>query len=376
MSEESKSAVQYVFELNKHLSHLYAFARRMNELDFAVSMSGEFRGMQDEGWATTITAYEVYEELLAFTAKEGARSKAEFRTILMLYCQLSEAGGFYESLKNVMGVVTLKPYLLWPFKDLVQARNNPRRIIGPNANKTFRDLAENARQIGFSGLSRLLEVAFRDDLRNAISHADYVIWGDGVRLRNRNGGYASLLSFDEVNSAFTRGMGFFQVLSESNREVVQSFDPPKTIVGRFSANFPMPWTVTYDSETGAFGISGSSPGPVTTPEYLKQNAINGLLGGKALSLFAVSQDSDFRDVESHIVAAGFEPNCVELPTAEMEKLLVQILEQSLWDERFPLSDNGKGLLLSPWGFQWITCFQDFDRILDDPLVEFDNTQSD
>ena len=40
----------------------------------------------------------------------------------MLYCQLAEAGGFYEFVKNVLGAITLKPYLLWPFKDLVRVR--------------------------------------------------------------------------------------------------------------------------------------------------------------------------------------------------------------------------------------------------------------
>ena len=84
----------------------------MNELDFAASLSGEFRGMQDAGWSTTITANEVFDEISAHLQNETPRSKAELRVILMLYCQLAEAGGIYETLKNMMGDVTLKPYLL------------------------------------------------------------------------------------------------------------------------------------------------------------------------------------------------------------------------------------------------------------------------
>ncbi len=48
----------YLIELNAQLSHLYSFARQTNELDFAASLGGEFRGLQDAGWATTITANE------------------------------------------------------------------------------------------------------------------------------------------------------------------------------------------------------------------------------------------------------------------------------------------------------------------------------
>jgi hypothetical protein len=89
-------------------------------------------------------------------------------------------------------------------------RKAPSRIVGPNANATFRNLASNARDIGLSRLSELLELAFRDDIRNGISHTDYVIWDDGLRLRKRNGGHAELVSFEDINGALTRGMGFFQ----------------------------------------------------------------------------------------------------------------------------------------------------------------------
>ena len=65
------NAIEYLKETNAHLSHLYAFARQINELDFAASLSGEFRGAQDAGWATTITANEVYEEIKVHFEKKG-----------------------------------------------------------------------------------------------------------------------------------------------------------------------------------------------------------------------------------------------------------------------------------------------------------------
>lgn len=343
----------------------------MNELDFAISLSGEFRGAQDAGWSTTITAHEVYGEITAYTQDKGSRSKAEFRTVLMLYCQLAEAGGVYESLKNVMGVITLKPYLLWPFKDLVRVRGSTKRVIGPNANATFRDLAVDAKSIGLIALSELLENTFRDDLRNGVSHADYVIWNDGVRLRKRNGGYAAKLSFKEVNEALTRGIGFFQILTENSGAVIESYNPPKTIVGRFSANPPMPWTVSYDPNTGAFGISGSSSGSVTTPEYERQVAINGLLGGKVLALFTATKSRWAADIDNYISAAGFEPNDVILTEDAMATLVDDISKRGLWDERYLRNEEGEVLLLSPWGFQWIFSASDFDRILSKPIVEFE-----
>lgn len=143
----TRESGEYLAQLNTHLSHLCAFARQMNELDFAASLGGEFRGSQDAGWATTITAYEVFEEFNALANRREPLSKAEYRVLLMLYCQL------------------------W------LERYDPH-------------LATTAKDIGLSRLASLLELAFRDHIRNGMYHADYVIWNDGLRLRKRNGGVA------------------------------------------------------------------------------------------------------------------------------------------------------------------------------------------
>lgn len=49
----------YIRALNIQLTYLFAYARKINEIDTAAALSGEFRGMQDAGWNTVATAYEV-----------------------------------------------------------------------------------------------------------------------------------------------------------------------------------------------------------------------------------------------------------------------------------------------------------------------------
>lgn len=371
----SVKPAEYLVELNTHLSHLYSFARRINELDFAASLGGEFRGAQDAGWATTITANQVFEELVVLFNRKQPTSVAQLRVILMLYCQLAEAGGFYETIKNLIGVVTLKPYLLWPFKDLVRVRKGPNRVIGPNANATFRDLATAAKVIGLSRLSSLLELAFRDDIRNGVSHADYVIWNDGLRLRKRNGGHTQLLSYEEVNDALTRGVGFFQILREYNSVSVRSFNPAKTIVGRLSANFPMPWTLFFDSDKGSFKISGSSPGPVRSAEYDRQCEINGRLGGKVMATYATEPATEIGKVDAHILSKGFEPNAVVLDENGLGALMDDIEKLDLWDPSGSHNRTGNLLLGTPWGFRWISSPADFDTVLGKPSLEFDTKGS-
>jgi hypothetical protein len=296
--------------------------------------------------------------------------------MLMLYCQLSEAGGVYESLKNIMGVVTLKPYLLWPFKDLVRVKKTPARVIGPNANITFRDLAITAKSIGMSHLSFLLENAFRDDIRNGIAHADYVLWNNELRLRRRNGGNAGTLSLEEVSAALTRGIGFFQILREYNAASMRSFHPAKEIVGRLSANFPMPWTVYCDPEKGTFQISGSSPGPVTTPLYDRQVNINSRLGGKVLATYSTGSSDAAQEIIDHIGKDGFEPNTVVMDTHQLASLANEIEKLGLWDRRQPTARQGHVLLASPWGFRWLSAPSEFSVVLEKPLLDFEMASAD
>ncbi|CAM5774443.1 hypothetical protein LMIY3S_04523 [Labrys miyagiensis] len=366
-------AHNYLQKVSQQLSYLFAFARQVNELGFAASLSGESRGAQDAGWKTTITAHEVFDEISALSSRHGLRSKAEIRVLLFLYCQLAEAGGVYETLKNMMGIITLKPYRLWPLQDLVRVRQNPTRVIGPNANATFKDLAKTAQEIGMIGLASVFEDAFRDDIRNGIYHADYVIWDDGLRLRRRNGGYATGLSFDEVNVALTKGTGFFDIQTAYISEAVRSFNPARTIVGRFSMNFPAPWTVHFDPERQSFSISGSSPAPVISPEYKRQEAINGHLGGKVLAAFSAQDAGQPVEFMTHMENAGFVPNEIVLPRDQMESLLAQIERDGLWDGRFEQPDQKNLLLLSPWGFRYLAVPADFDSLVAIPFMEIEDS---
>lgn len=358
----------YLDQLCVELSKLYSFARQINELDFAAALNGEARGAQDGGWSTTITAHQVHEEFVR-SVTPGNKTVAQLRYLLMLYCQLAEAGGVYETLKNMMGVVQLKPYVFWPFQELVRVRQSPRAVIGPNANQTFRDLATTAQAVGLPTLSRLLAETFRDDIRNGLFHGDYVIWNDGLRLRKRNGGRVTRLSFEELNDAMGRGVGFFDVLTALNQASMETFDPPKTIIGRFSANPPMPWTVTLDRERGSFGLSSSSPGIVKDAAYDRQQAINGLLGGKMLSTFQAASSNERVELTTHIQAQGFVPNQVVLSAGALDALLLRVEDEGLWDLRGRGELQGGLLLASPWGFKYLSSPADFDALIPEPIIK-------
>lgn len=361
-----EKSIAFVNETARQIGLLFKFVRQMSELDFAGSLSGEFRGAQDAGWSTTITADQVYEELSERLAAGPIESFADMRIILLLYSQLSEAGGVYESLKNMMGIVESAPYNLWPFRDLVRVKQNPKRVIGPNANATFRDLATHARKIGMIGLSSALENVFRDDVRNGMYHSDYILWNDGLRLRRRNGGHVTRIEYTEVFDLVGIGLAFFETLQMLRKSAVQSFDPPREIIGRFSANPPMPHTVAYNSETGSFSISCSSPGPVTSPEYLVQEAINKYLGGRVMVVFRMSGGAETPNID--FLEHGFEPSEIDLEQDQLADLLKDIDARGLWDGR-EAEIKSEGLLtLSPWGFRYLEDSGDLKSLVGEPEI--------
>lgn len=359
--------IVFANEAARQIGLLFKFARKMSELDFAASLTGEFRGAQDAGWSTTITAEQVFEELSGRLAAGPVKSPADMRIILLLYSQLSEAGGVYESLKNMLGIVENVPYNLWPFRELVRIKQNPNRVIGPNANATFRDLAIHARRIGMAGLSSALENVFRDDVRNGMYHSDYILWNDGLRLRRRNGGNITRIEYTEVFNFVGIGVAFFQTLQTLREFAVQSFDPPREIVGRFSDNPPMPCTVGYNSETGVFSISGSSPGPAASPEYLVQEAINNYLGGHVMAVFRTEGRDNPPSID--FFQCGFEPSEIDLSDDQFAELLDDIEARCLWDQREPDAKSDGLLTLSPWGFRYLANLDDLVRLIGDPEFE-------
>lgn len=348
----------YVRALNAQFTYLFAYARTINEIDTAAALSGEFRGAQDAGWSTVQTAYEVFGELKALGKKGAPLNKPELRQVLCLYAQLAEAGGVYEGLLNTMRVAQLKAYNLWPFQSLVRVRQEPRAVIGPNANAMFRHLAKVATEIGMTGLAHLLEIAFRDDIRNGMAHADYVLDQEGLRLRRRNGGQPIKVSLLQMQDSLQTALFFFDLLQGFQQSTMETFRPPRTIIGRFSENPPMPWTIEL-TEDGRFSISCSAPGPHVDAAYERQRRINDRLGGRMVAAYCGPGTDIQPALLSEIAAVGFEVLVIAMETSnQYEALVAEVEAHSLWDTA-PSPDGVTVLMVTPLGFRRISTGADF-----------------
>ncbi|MEW6019662.1 MAG: hypothetical protein AB1760_16500, partial [Pseudomonadota bacterium] len=280
------------------------------------------------------------------------------------YAQLAEAGGVYEGLLNTMLVAQLKPWNIWPFQDLVRVRQVPRAVIGPNANIMFRRLAETATAIGMPGLARVLELAFRDDIRNGIAHADYIIAPDGLRLRRRNGGQPVVLSLDQVTAALQIALWFFELLQEFQHRVRLAYRPARRVIGRFSANPPMPWTIEL-AEDGVFSISTNAPASQVDAAYERQAMINDRLGGRMMAVYLRPMAEIPPELQAAIADAGFEPLVIAFPGGDQfEALVAQVESNALWDPMpVPEAAEQETLMVTPFGFRRISTAEAFSAWL-------------
>lgn len=236
------------------LRALFSSARERNELHFAHSLNPEFRGLRDAGWSSVQEVDAAIADYLSFL-HDGEPSRLKTRVALGLYCHLAEASGFYEIPKNMLRIFEGQVYNMEPFRSLVEANRVTGARIAPNANKVIRDLAGHAENLRLHELSEVFRDAFDPEVRNAYSHADYVVWVDSIRLNLRLGPLREL-PYAEFTALLERGVNFFEILQQVVRDNVTSYSTRRVIHARLAAEPEADWTIFYDADNGTFSISG------------------------------------------------------------------------------------------------------------------------
>lgn len=239
---------------------LFEAAKAREEVQFAMALNPEFRGMQDAGWSTAAESMSAIDEYLELINGLSA-GPMKIRIALSLYSHLSEASGFYEVPKNMLRIASGDDYNLWPFQHLVDRHRASGEIIAPNANKVMKDLLGHAAELKLDKLQPIILEAFDPEIRNGYAHADYIIWNEEIRLRKRNGGQPRVVSLEEFVTKTNKAVRFFQCLQETIRKYVLSYSQPKKVNGRMNKNDPeMPAVISFDATSGVFSIKVGTTG--------------------------------------------------------------------------------------------------------------------
>jgi hypothetical protein len=123
----------------------------------------------------------------------------------------------------------------------------------------MKNLVGHAKALGRDDLAAVLSEAFDAELRHAFAHADYVIWTDGVRICGKHFTRKRLITFPDFQALVNRGAGFVTTLRSVMATYVRHYATPRVIDGSFSRLPGDKTLVTYNTDTGVFGIESYYP---------------------------------------------------------------------------------------------------------------------
>jgi len=248
---------------------LFEATRQVDEIQFAMCLFQEMRGMREAGWSTADEARTAFSQYIEHMKALEPDDPMAVRISLSLYSYLSESAGVYETSKNMLRIVTGQFHDIMPFRELVAQHKITGEQIAPNANRIMKDILGHAIAAGHDDLGQIILEAFDADLRNGYAHADYVVSNEGIRLPRRNGGQYRVVDYEAFAKLINKAVYFFEVLNHLVHESMTSYTEPRLVYGRINGKDPAMWAVIL-RDGNRFGFKmGGDIGPETDPNAVK-----------------------------------------------------------------------------------------------------------
>jgi hypothetical protein len=256
MSEET-STLEAVFlgKARMALDDLFERTRAEDELNFALSLSQEFKAYTYTSAMESQYAFRDFEEFMALDQFRGRPIR--LRVAFSYYLYTAESAGLWCIPMAVMGVLAGGHYNIEPFNHWVRKDKATGQNVGPNANKVMSALEGAATELGLTDLAEIFRDAFDNDLRNGIAHSDYVVSpSEGVYVRGRHD-CSRLIRFPELESIVRRGIGLLYELRNAVMDAQRLYETPKAVFGTMNDRDPPCWHALYsDPIEHTFSVVG------------------------------------------------------------------------------------------------------------------------
>lgn len=207
------SLCNYTDEYCNYFNSLFARAANINGFNYICTIL-RVEGITSGHWDSFVEAREAAEDLsnlLRSIGKKGAK-KRELRLALFLYCHSTEMSAPYEIIANLLRCCQDKPYMMYPFADLVKVdkkkglfgkRYLPYPIGKVNYIKKLADIC------GDEKIGKIFDGFFRNDVRNAFYHSDYSISDDEFRIIQGGEIGKQVISLKELSEILNKCFAFY-----------------------------------------------------------------------------------------------------------------------------------------------------------------------
>lgn len=225
---------------------IFAAARSKSEFYFLSTLFA-IRGLEDAGWnpyETTLRALKTMVKLHSETKGEAQR-----HIELWLYGHITEASEPYELIGNLLGVAVGEPYLTERFPAQIGKNGKSHPMShGEKAN----EIERLAKLANFPDAAVPLREMRDRELRNAIFHSDYTLYGPEVRIRSP----FKIYTREQISIIANRSLAYLEAISSLQKVHLTAYQQPKVIEtpSEFSQS---PTVVLVAKGKGAVGLQAA-----------------------------------------------------------------------------------------------------------------------
>ena len=161
------------------LDELFQAAKAKDEFAYIFALLGINSGMEDAGWQPIAETFMLYRDFAALS-NAPLLDHTKMRLLLTAYCQITEANYPYHVLYNMLLSIEGKsPPKLFNFLDKY------RGPVPPAVKEKVKEISDKAIALNHAKIKTILDETFNVQIRNAVSHADYILYQNEFRLKHR-----------------------------------------------------------------------------------------------------------------------------------------------------------------------------------------------
>ena len=203
------------------LDPIFRKARDINEFDFLFTL-WRLRGMSDGGGDPYETSIRTIKDVMQLANSQVDKLEIQINLSLWVYCHILEASEPYEIVTNLLNICQGGRFNPCWYPPVLQKRGG-NRIIAPGEKiMKIKTIAKNA---GFINLDLMYSEVYDRDIRNAVFHSDYANDKRGLRIM----GPGKSIPWDDVRRLITRGIAYFECITNLYRSYISSYTKPIVI---------------------------------------------------------------------------------------------------------------------------------------------------
>jgi hypothetical protein len=211
-------------------------------------------GAEDKGWDPYAESRAILEDINSLMKIELPSERFSeptltiFRLGLIFYNHIVEMDATYEVLTNLLRFKLKRGYSPNPYYDFLDDKQRKRFKKSGLYPRQKIDIIKKLSDEAGIPIADIIEEFYRGDLRNAISHSDFIFTDNGFRCRNGNWTGAFLISFEELDDLITKAKAFVSAFFVLEREARATWGKRAGEVVPYDANYKGLMEVLVDNE--------------------------------------------------------------------------------------------------------------------------------